>query len=121
GKHGGQAEVKGVSGTWRDLTEALNFMACIQTDQVRNISQVAKAVARGDLSQKITVEAKGEVAELADTLNEMTGTLAIFADQVTRIGRAAGREGEPGGLAEAPDVAGTWRDRTQSVNLMACT
>src|SRR5256714_5738558 len=119
GKLGGQAEVKGVSGTWRDLTESVNFMASSLTDQVRNISQVSKAVARGDLSQKITVEAKGEVAALADTLNEMTDTLAIFAEQVTSVAREVGTEGKLGGQAEVPNVAGTWKDLTESVNFMA--
>ena len=119
GKLGGQAEVKGVSGTWRDLTESVNFMASNLTDQVRNISQVAQAVARGDLSQKITVEAKGEVAELAETINEMTDTLAIFAEQVTGVAREVGTEGKLGGQAEVPNVAGTWKDLTESVNLMA--
>ncbi len=119
GKLGGQAEVKGVSGTWRDLTENVNFMAGNLTDQVRNISQVASAVARGDLTQKITVEARGEVAALADTINEMTDTLAIFADQVTGVAREVGTEGILGGQAEVPNVAGTWKDLTDSVNLMA--
>src|SRR5947208_2184187 len=116
---GGQAEVKGVSGTWRDLTESVNFMASNLTSQVRNISQVAQAVARGDLSQKITVEAKGEVATLADTLNEMTGTLAIFAEQVTSVAREVGTDGKLGGQAEVPNVAGTWKDLTERVNLVA--
>jgi HAMP domain-containing protein/signal transduction histidine kinase/CheY-like chemotaxis protein len=119
GKLGGQAEVAGVSGTWRDLTENVNSMASNLTDQVRNISQVAQAVARGDLTQKITVEAKGEVAELADTMNEMTYTLAIFADQVTSVAREVGTEGKLGGQAEVPNVSGTWKDLTESVNLMA--
>src|SRR3954466_11568493 len=119
GKLGGQAEVKGVSGTWRDLTDSVNFMASNLTDQVRNISQVAQAVAQGDLSQKITVEAKGEVAELADTLNEMTDPLAIFAEQVTSVAREVGTDGKLGGQAEVPNVAGTWKDLTESVNLMA--
>ncbi len=119
GKLGGQAEVAGVSGTWRDLTENVNSMASNLTDQVRNISQVAQAVARGDLTPKITVEAKGEVAELADTMNEMTYTLAIFADQVTSVAREVGTEGKLGGQAEVPNVSGTWKDLTESVNLMA--
>ena len=119
GKLGGQAEVEDVSGTWRDLTENVNSMASNLTDQVRNISQVAQAVARGDLTQKITVEAKGEVAELADTMNEMTYTLAIFADQVTSVAREVGTEGALGGQAEVPNVSGTWKDLTDSVNLMA--
>src|SRR5947199_221206 len=119
GKLGGQAEVEGVSGTWRDLTESVNVMASNLTDQVRNISQVSQAVARGDLSQKITVEAKGEVAELAETLNAMTDTLAIFAEQVTSVAREVGTEGILGGQAEVPNVAGTWKDLTDSVNFMA--
>src|SRR5829696_8269 len=119
GKLGGQAEVKGVSGTWRALTESVNGMASNLTDQVRNISHVAQAVARGDLSQKITVEAKGEVAELADTMNEMTDTLAIFAEQVTSVAREVGTDGKLGGQAEVPNVSGTWKDLTDSVNGMA--
>ena len=94
-------------------------MASNLTDQVRNISYVAQAVAQGDLSQKITVEAKGEVAELADTMNGMTDTLAIFADQVTSVAREVGTDGKLGGQAEVPNVAGTWKDLTDSVNLMA--
>src|SRR3989440_130522 len=94
-------------------------MASNLTSQVRNISQVAQAVARGDLSQKITVEAKGEVATLADTLNEMTDTLAIFAEQVTSVAREVGTEGKLGGQAEEPNVGSTWKDLTESVNLMA--
>src|SRR5206468_2885116 len=113
------AEVEGVSGTWRDLTENVNLMASNLTSQVRSISQVSQAVARGDLSQKITVEARGEVAELADTINEMTDTLAVFADQVTQVAREVGTEGMLGGQADVPNVAGTWKDLTDSVNLMA--
>src|SRR5919107_3330722 len=119
GKLGGQAEVKGVSGTWRDLTESVNGMASNLTGQVRNIAQVTTAVAKGDLSQKITVEAKGEVAELADTMNEMTDTLAIFAEQVTSVAREVGTDGKLGGQAEVPNVSGTWKDLTESVNGMA--
>jgi signal transduction histidine kinase/CheY-like chemotaxis protein/HAMP domain-containing protein len=119
GMLGGQAEVKGVSGTWKDLTDAVNVMASNLTDQVRSISGVAQAVGRGDLTQKITVEAKGEVAELADTLNDVTDTLAIFAEQVTGVAREVGTEGKLGGQAEVPNVAGTWKDLTDSVNLMA--
>ena len=119
GELGGQAEVKGVSGTWRDLTESVNFMASNLTSQVRNISQVAQAVARGDLSQKITVEAKGEVAELADTINSLTDTLRVFAEQVITVAREVGTEGKLGGQAEVPNVAGTWKDLTDSVNFMA--
>src|SRR6201747_3142706 len=116
---GGQAQVEGVSGTWRDLTESVNFMASNLTSQVRSISQVSQAVARGDLSQKIEVEARGEVAELAETINEMTDTLAVFADEVTRVAREVGTEGRLGGQAAVPNVAGTWKDLTESVNMMA--
>src|SRR5207237_302594 len=118
-ERGGQADVPNVSGTWKDLTENVNFMASNLTSQVRNIAQVATAVARGDLTQKITVEAKGEVATLADTINEMTDTLAVFADQVTGVAREVGTEGELGGQAAVPDVPGTWKDLTESVNFMA--
>src|SRR5439155_18982955 len=119
GKLGGQAEVEDVSGTWRDLTENVNFMANNLTGQVRNIAQVATAVADGDLSQKITVEAKGEVAALADTINSMTDTLQKFAEQVTGVAREVGTEGILGGQAEVPGAAGTWKDLTDSVNFMA--
>ncbi|TMK87553.1 MAG: HAMP domain-containing protein, partial [Actinobacteria bacterium] len=119
GKLGGQAEVKGVSGTWKDLTDNVNFMASNLTDQVRNIAQVATAVARGDLTQKITVEAKGEVAALAETINGMTDTLRAFADEVTRVAREVGTEGILGGQAQVEGVAGTWKDLTDSVNFMA--
>src|SRR3712207_5394257 len=119
GRLGGQAQVEGVSGRWRDLTENVNFMASNLTSQVRNISQVASAVARGDLTQKITVEAKGEVANLAETINEMTDTLAVFAEQVTGVARDVGTEGKLGGQADGPNVAGTWKDLTDSVNVMA--
>src|SRR5215217_4609788 len=116
---GGQAQVTGVSGTWRDLTENVNFMASNLTSQVRNIAQVATAVSRGDLSQKITVEAKGEVAALADVLNSMTDTLRAFADEVTRVAREVGTDGQLGGQAQVEGVAGTWKDLTDSVNSMA--
>ncbi len=119
GKLGGQAEVTGASGTWRDLTDNVNFMASNLTGQVRNIAQVASAVARGDLSQKITVDAKGEVAALADTINSMTETLGAFADEVTRVAREVGTEGRLGGQAQVEGVAGTWKDLTDSVNVMA--
>ena len=119
GKLGGQAEVKGVSGTWRDLTENVNLMANNLTDQVRNVVAVTTAIANGDLSQKITVEAKGEVAALADTINSMTDTLQTFAEQVTTVAREVGTEGKLGGQADVPGVAGTWRDLTDNVNLMA--
>src|SRR5207237_702472 len=106
-------------GTWRDLTENVNFMAGNLTSQVRNIAQVATAVARGDLTQKITVEAKGEVAALADTINSMTDTLRAFADEVTRVAREVGTDGKLGGQARVEGVAGTWKDLTDSVNYMA--
>ncbi|MGI8683518.1 MAG: HAMP domain-containing protein, partial [Acidimicrobiales bacterium] len=119
GKLGGQADVKGVSGTWKDLTDNVNYMASNLTGQVRNIAQVATAVARGDLSQKITVEAKGEVAALADTINSMTDTLRAFADEVTRVAREVGTEGKLGGQADVPNVSGTWKALTDNVNFMA--
>src|SRR5436190_65908 len=119
GKLGGQAQVKGVSGTWKDLTDNVNFMASNLTDQVRNIAQVATAVARGDLSQKITVEAKGEVAALAETINRMTDTLSSFADEVTRVAPEVGPVGNLGGQAQVEGVAGTWKDLTDNVNFLA--
>src|SRR5687767_15701456 len=119
GKLGGQANVPGVSGTWKDLTDNVNFMAGNLTDQVRNIAQVATAVANGDLSRKITVEAKGEVAALAETINSMTDTLQAFADEVTRVAREVGTEGNLGGQADVKGVSGTWKDLTDSVNNMA--
>src|SRR6266542_2170358 len=119
GKLGGQARVRGVSGTWRDLTDSVNHMASNLTSQVRSISQVATAVARGDLSQKITVSAKGEVAELAHTINSLTDTLRVFAEQVITVAREVGTEGKLGGQAEVPGVAGTWKDLTDAVNYMA--
>ncbi|MGC4804915.1 HAMP domain-containing protein [Micromonospora sp. DT233] len=119
GKLGGQADVHGVAGTWKDLTDSVNTMASNLTHQVRSISEVATAVSRGDLSQKITVSAKGEVAELADTFNSLTDTLRLFAEQVTRVAREVGTEGKLGGQAEVPNVAGTWKDLTDSVNSMA--
>ena len=119
GELGGQAQVEDVSGTWRDLTESVNVMASNLTDQVRQIAQVTTAVANGDLTQKVTVEAKGEVAALAETINEMTDTLRTFAEQVTGVAREVGTEGVLGGQAEVPSAAGTWRDLTDSVNVMA--
>src|SRR3954466_5179452 len=119
GQLGGQAEVAGVAGTWKDLTDAVNSMAGHLTSQVRNIAQIVTAVARGDLSQKITVDAKGEVAALADTINFLTDTLKVFAEQVTTVAREVGTEGKLGGQAEVPGVAGTWKDLTDSVNFMA--
>src|SRR5919202_1841105 len=119
GRLGGQAQVKGVSGTWKDLTESVNFMASNLTDQVRNIASVTTAVARGDLSQKITVEAKGEVAALAETINRMTDTLSSFAAEVTRVAREVGTDGKLGGQADVEGVAGTWKDLTDNVNFLA--
>ncbi|WP_308167577.1 HAMP domain-containing protein [Catellatospora tritici] len=119
GKLGGQADVRGVSGTWRDLTDNVNFMASNLTAQVRSISQVTTAIAQGDLSQKIAISARGEVADLADTINSLTDTLRVFAEQVTRVAREVGTEGKLGGQAEVPGVAGTWKDLTDAVNYMA--
>ncbi|MFG1605631.1 HAMP domain-containing protein [Actinoplanes sp. NPDC049265] len=119
GKLGGQAQVRGVSGTWRDLTENVNQLANNLTDQVRNIAQVSTAVAKGDLSQKITVDARGEIAELKDTVNTMVDQLSSFADEVTRVAREVGSEGKLGGQAQVKGVAGTWRDLTDNVNYMA--
>ncbi|MEV6929615.1 HAMP domain-containing protein, partial [Dactylosporangium sp. NPDC051485] len=119
GKLGGQAQVTGVAGTWRDLTDSVNSMAANLTGQVRSISAAATAVAHGDLSQKITVSAKGEIAELSETINSLVDTLRIFAEQVTRVAREVGTEGKLGGQAEVPGVAGTWKDLTDNVNSMA--
>ncbi|MFF5856507.1 HAMP domain-containing protein [Streptomyces sp. NPDC012751] len=119
GRLGGQAQVPGVAGVWRDLTDSVNGMAGNLTAQVRNIAQVATAVARGDLSQKITVDARGEILELKNTLNTMVDQLSSFADQVTRVAREVGTEGILGGQAEVQGVSGTWKDLTQSVNFMA--
>ncbi len=116
---GGQANVQGVSGTWKDLTDSVNFMAGNLTSQVRNIALVTTAVANGDLSQKITVEAKGEVLELKNTVNTMVDQLNSFAAEVTRVAREVGSEGRLGGQANVPGVAGTWKDLTDSVNFMA--
>ena len=119
GNLGGQAVVRGVSGTWKDLTDNVNVMASNLTAQVRSIAQVATAVERGDLSQQITVEAKGEVAALAQTINRMVGTLSAFADEVTRVARDVGTEGRLGGQADVKGVSGTWKDLTDNVNSMA--
>ncbi|WP_208867918.1 HAMP domain-containing protein [Streptomyces wuyuanensis] len=119
GNLGGQATVRGASGTWKDLTDNVNVMASNLTGQVRSIAQVATAVARGDLSRKITVEAKGEVAALAEVINTMVDTLSAFADEVTRVAREVGTEGRLGGQARVPNVAGTWKDLTDHVNSMA--
>jgi HAMP domain-containing protein/signal transduction histidine kinase/CheY-like chemotaxis protein len=119
GKLGGQAKVRGVAGTWKDLTDSVNFMASNLTDQVRNIAQVTTAVANGDLSQEITVDVKGEILELKDTINTMVDQLRSFAAEVTRVAREVGTEGTLGGQAEVPGVAGTWKDLTDNVNFMA--
>jgi HAMP domain-containing protein/CheY-like chemotaxis protein/signal transduction histidine kinase len=119
GKLGGQAEVPGVAGTWKDLTDNVNFMAGNLTSQVRNIAEVATAVARGDLSRKITVDVKGEILELKDTINTMVDQLRSFASEVTRVAREVGTDGRLGGQAQVPGVAGTWKDLTDSVNSMA--
>jgi CheY-like chemotaxis protein/signal transduction histidine kinase/HAMP domain-containing protein len=116
---GGQAQVPGVAGTWKDLTDNVNVMAANLTEQVRGIVKVVTAVADGDLEQNLTVKAKGEVAALADTINNMTGTLATFADQVTSVAREVGVEGRLGGQANVPGAAGTWKDLTGNVNLLA--
>jgi signal transduction histidine kinase/HAMP domain-containing protein/ActR/RegA family two-component response regulator len=121
GNLGGQATVRGVSGTWKDLTDNVNVMAGNLTTQVRSIAQVATAVAKGDLSQKISVEAKGEVAALADVINSMVDTLAVFGAEVTRVAREVSTEGTLGGQARVPNVAGTWKDLTDNVNFMADT
>ncbi|MBB3593198.1 hypothetical protein FHX08_003601 [Rhizobium sp. BK529] len=119
GKLGGQAQVPGVAGTWKDLTENVNSMASNLTGQVRNIAEVTTAVARGDLSRKITVDVKGEILELKNTINTMVDQLNAFAGEVTRVAREVGTEGKLGGQAQVPGVAGTWKDLTDSVNSMA--
>jgi signal transduction histidine kinase/CheY-like chemotaxis protein/HAMP domain-containing protein len=119
GRLGGQADVKGVGGTWRDLTESVNFMASNLTNQVRNIAAVTTAVANGDLSKKITVDARGEILELKNTVNIMVDQLNSFASEVTRVAREVGTEGKLGGQANVRGVAGTWKDLTESVNRMA--
>src|SRR5207245_2894374 len=116
---GGQANVPGVAGTWKDLTDNVNFMASNLTNQVRNIALVTTAVANGDLSQKITVDVRGEVLELKDTINNMVEKLRIFADEVSRVAREVGTEGRLGGQASVPGVGGTWKDLTDNVNAMA--
>src|SRR5262249_49088313 len=111
--------VPGVAGTWKDLTDSVNAMCGNLTDQVRNIAQVTTAVARGDLSRKITVDVRGEILELKDTFNTMVDQLNSFASEVTRVAREVGTEGKLGGQAQVPGVAGTWKDLTDSVNFMA--
>ncbi len=119
GKLGGQAQVPGVAGTWKDLTDNVNFMACNLTGQVRNIAEVATAIANGDLSKKITVDVRGEILQLKETLNTMVEQLRSFAAEVTRVAREVGTEGRLGGQANVPGVGGTWKDLTDSVNAMA--
>jgi HAMP domain-containing protein/signal transduction histidine kinase len=119
GELGGQATVQGVAGTWKDLTDSVNFMARNLTNQVRGIAKIVTAVARGDLNEKLLVEAKGEIGELTDTINNMIDTLATFADQVTTVAREVGVEGKLGGQANVPGAAGTWRDLTDNVNRLA--
>ena len=119
GRLGGQAEVKDVSGTWRQLTQSVNGMASNLTDQVRNIADVTTAVATGDLSKKITVEARGEILELKNTINTMVDQLSSFADEVTRVAREVGTEGKLGGQAQVKGVSGTWKDLTDNVNTLA--
>src|SRR5678815_1357447 len=119
GKLGGQAHVPGVAGTWKDLTDNVNTLAGNLTSQVRNIADVTTAVAKGDLSRKITVEARGETLELKNTINTMVDQLSSFADEVTRVAKEVGTEGKLGGQASVPGVAGTWKDLTDNVNAMA--
>ena len=119
GKLGGQAEVPGVAGTWKDLTDSVNSMASNLTGQVRNIAEVTTAVATGDLSKKITVDVKGEILELKNTINTMVDQLRSFAAEVTRVAREVGTEGKLGGQAVVQGVAGTWKDLTDNVNSMA--
>src|SRR6202012_753571 len=119
GRLGGQANVPGVAGTWKDLTDNVNSMAGNLTGQVRNIAEVTTAVAKGDLSKKITVDVKGEILEIKNTVNTMVDQLNAFASEVTRVAREVGTEGKLGGQAEVPEVAGTWKDLTGNVNLLA--
>src|SRR6266404_3522360 len=119
GKLGGQAEVLSVAGTWKDLTDSVNYMASNLTNQVRNIAGVTTAVAKGDLTTKITVDTRGEILELKNTINTMVDQLSSFASEVTRVAREVGTEGKLGGQAEVKGVAGTWKDLTESVNSMA--
>src|SRR2546425_1739016 len=119
GKLGGQAEVRGVGGTWKDLTDNVNSMAANLTTQVRGIAKVVTDVANGNLKRKLVLETKGEIAELADTINGMIDTLAVFADQVSNVAREVGIEGKLGGQARGPGAAGLWRDLTDNVNQLA--
>ena len=119
GKLGGQADVKGVSGTWKDLTDNVNAMAANLTVQLRDISKVATAIANGDLTQKITVDVKGEILQIKDVINKMVDQLNSFAAEVTRVAKEVGTEGKLGGQAEVKGVSGTWKDLTDNVNIMA--
>src|SRR5260370_38528405 len=119
GRLGGQANVLGVAGTWKDLTESVNSMASNLTAQVRNIAEVTTAVANGDLSRKITVDVRGEILQLKETLNTMVDQLNRFAGEATRVAREVGSDGRLGGQANVPGVAGTWKDLTDSVNSVA--
>src|SRR5262244_3260673 len=119
GKLGGQAEVKGVAGTWKDLTDNVNFMASNLTVQLRDVSKVATAIANGDLTQKITVDVRGEILQIKNVINTMVDSLSSFASEVTRVAREVGTEGKLGGQADVKGVAGTWKDLTDSVNFMA--
>ena len=119
GKLGGQAQVRGMSGSWKDLTDSVNTMAYRLTAQVRDIALVTTAVAKGDLSRKVTVHVAGEMLELKNTVNTMVDQLSSFSSEVTRVAREVGTEGELGGQAQVPGVAGVWKDLTDSVNLMA--
>src|SRR5687767_297773 len=119
GKLGGQADVRGVSGTWKDLTDSVNFMAGNRTDERRKSEAVTTAVANGDLTKKITVEVRGEILELKNTINTMVDQLSSFAAEVTRVAREVGTEGKLGGQADVRGVSGTWKDLTDSVNFMA--
>ena len=118
GKLGGQAQVPGVAGTWKDLTDSVNSMASNLTAQVRNIAEVTIAVANGDLSKKITVDVRGEILQLKEAINTMVDQLRSFASEVTRVAREVGTDGKLGGQAIVPGVAGTWKDLTDSVNAM---
>src|SRR5204863_4175619 len=119
GKLGGQAQVKGVGGTWKDLTENVNAMAGNLTVQLRDVSKVATAIAGGDLTQKITVDARGEILQIKDVFNRMVDQLGSFASEVTRVAKEVGTEGKLGGQADVKGVAGTWKDLTDNVNFMA--
>src|SRR5207253_2892354 len=119
GKLGGQAEVRGVAGTWKDLTDNVNLMASNLTVQLRDVSKVATAIATGDLTQKMTVDVKGEILQIKNVINTMVDQLSSFAAEVTRVAREVGTEGELGGQADVKGVAGTWKDLTDSVNSMA--